>query len=156
MQLISNYIQYLENAFFINIVKRSDINGKKIFEIGEKIFFEDLGIRNALTGFKPSDIHKNMENAVLNHLLISGYTVYVGKNKQKEIDFIAIKNNEKAYFQVTYMLNEKETIEREFGNLLEIKDNYPKYVISYDPFQTPNTYKGIKHLILDNFLMNFK
>lgn len=154
--LITNYLKFLEDAFFLNIVNRFDIQGKKIFEIGEKIFFEDLGIRNALTGFLPGDVHKNMENAVLNHLLINGYTVYVGKNKQKEVDFIAIKNNERIYFQVTYMLNDNSTIEREFGNLLEIKDNYPKYVISFDPFETPNTYKGIKHFILENFLLNFK
>lgn len=154
--VITNYLKFLEDAFFLNIVSRFDIQGKKIFEIGEKIFFEDLGIRNALTGFLPGDIHKNMENAVLNHLLITGYNVYVGKNKQKEIDFIATKNNEKVYIQVTYLLNDNNTIEREFGNLLEIKDNYPKYVISYDPFETPNTYKGVKHLILENFLLNFE
>jgi len=154
--LISSYIRFLQDAFFLNIVKRSEIHGKKIFETGEKIYFEDLGIRNALTGFNPNDIHKNMENAVLNNLLILGYTVYVGKNKNKEIDFITERNNERTYFQVTYMLNDKSTIEREFGNLLDIKDNYPKYVISMDYFETPNTYKGIKHLLLDDFLINFK
>lgn len=153
--LITNYIQYLEDAFFINNVKRSDIEGKRIFEIGEKIYFEDLGIRNALSGFNPNHIHKNIENAVLNHLLFRGYSVYVGKNDKKEIDFIATKNNEKVYFQVCYLLNNQSTIDREFGNLLEIKDNYPKYVISLDTFQTPNTYQGIKHLLLNDFLLNF-
>lgn len=154
--LITNYLNFLEDAFFLNIVNRYDIKGKKIFEIGKKIYFEDLGIRNALIGFLPKDIYKNIENAVLNHLLICGYEVYVGKNKQKEIDFIAIKNNEKKYIQVTYMLNDQNTIKREYGNLLEINDNYPKYVISFDPFETPNTYKGIKHYILENFLLKFK
>ena len=156
VSVITNYIGYLEEAFFLNIVKRSDIHGKQIFAVGEKIFFEDLGIRNALTGFNPNDIHKNMENAVLNHLLIMGYTVYVGKSGTKEIDFIASKNNEKVYIQVTYLLKDSSTIEREFGNLLEISDNYPKYVVSFDDFETPNTYKGIKHLVLENFLLNFE
>ncbi len=154
--LISSYLKHLEDAFIINIVSRSDIHGKKIFEIGEKIFFEDLGIRNALTGFNPNDIHKNIENTVLNHLLVLGYTVYTGKNNQKEIDFVACKNNEKAYFQVCYLLKDESTIKREFGNLLEIKDNYPKYVISYDNFETKNTYMGVKHLLLENFLIDFK
>lgn len=153
--IISRYIQFLEDAYFINSVKRSDIQGKKIFEVGEKLYFEDLGIRNALTGFNPNDIHKNMENAVLNHLLISGFKVTVGKNKDKEIDFIAVKDNEKVYVQVAYLLQDKSTIKREYGNLLEINDNYPKYVVSFDTFETPNTYEGIKHFILENFLLEF-
>ncbi|MBN2893960.1 MAG: ATP-binding protein [Bacteroidales bacterium] len=154
--VVSSYINYLLEAFFINNAKRYDIQGKRIFEIGEKLYFEDLGIRNALTGFKPNQINKNIENAVYNHLLILGYEVFVGQNQKKEIDFIAQKDNETSYFQVAYLLNDDSTIKREFGNLLEIKDNYPKYVISYDDFQTPNTYKGVKHIILENFLLDFK
>ncbi|MCD6543402.1 MAG: ATP-binding protein, partial [Flavobacteriaceae bacterium] len=153
--IINRYLQFLEDAYFINSIKRSDIQGKKIFEVGEKLYFEDLGIRNALTGFNPNDIHKNIENAVLNHLLIAGYKVTVGKNKNKEIDFIATKDNEKIYIQVTYLLKDETTIKREYGNLLEIKDNYPKYVVSFDDFETPNTFEGIKHLVLEKFLLEF-
>jgi len=154
--VVNDYIKYLEDAFFINTAKRADIEGKKIFEIGEKIYFEDLGICNALSGFVPGYIHKNMENAVMNHLLANGWTVYVGKSGDKEIDFIANKNNEKVYLQVAYLLEEQKTIEREFDNLLAIDDNYPKFVISMDDFSSPNTYKGIRHLTLSEFLLNFK
>jgi len=155
IQLVSDYTKYLEDAFFINTAKRVDIEGKKIFEIGEKIYFEDLGIRNALAGFLPGDIHKNMENAVFNHLIANDWQVFVGKSGDKEIDFIAKKNNEMAYFQVAYLLEDQKTIDREFGNLLLVKDNYPKYVISWDNFSSPNTYKGIRHLTLADFLMDF-
>jgi predicted AAA+ superfamily ATPase len=156
IQLVTDYIKYLDDAFFVNTAKRADIEGKKIFEIGEKIYFEDLGICNALSGFTPGYIHKNMENAVMNHLLIKDWTVYVGKSGNKEIDFIANKNNEKVYIQVAYLLESDKTIEREFGNLLAIDDNYPKYVVSMDDFSSPNTYKGIKHLTLSEFLLNFR
>ncbi len=154
--IINRYLGYLEDAYFITSVKRSDLKGKKIFDSGEKFYFEDLGIRNALAGFKPNDIHKNMENVVLNHLLINDYKVTVGSHNNKEIDFIATKDNEKVYIQVTYLLTEQSTIKREFGNLLTIKDNYPKYVITLDSFETPNTYEGVKHLVLENFLINFE
>ncbi len=154
--LVNNYIQYLEDAFFINSSKRADIEGKKIFEIGEKIYFEDLGIRNALAGFLPGDIHKNMENVVFNHLQAHNWEVFVGKSGDKEIDFIAKKNNEKAYFQIAYLLEDQKTIDREFGNLLLVKDNYPKYVISMDSFSSPNTFMGVKHLTLSEFLMEYE
>ena len=92
----------------------------------------------------------------MNHLLVNDWTVYVGKSGNKEIDFIANKNNEKVYIQVAYLLESDKTIEREFGNLLAIDDNYPKYVVSMDDFSSPNTYKGIKHLTLSEFLLNFR
>lgn len=154
--VIKDYIGFLEDAFFINITQRVDIVGKKIFEIGEKIYYEDLGIRNALTGFNINDISKNIENSVLNHLLINGYKVFTGKKGDKEIDFVAEKSNETVYFQVSYFLSEEKTIKRELENLLEIKDNYPKYLITFDDFSIPNTYKGIRHIKLDDFLLNFK
>lgn len=154
--VVNDYIKYLEDAYFINSVKRIDIEGKKIFEVGEKIYFEDLGIRNALSGFLPGDIHKNMENAVYNHLITHQWEVYVGKSSDKEVDFIAKRNNEKSYFQVCYLLENQKTIEREFGNLLLIKDNYPKYVISMDSFSSPNTFEGVRHLTLSEFLTTFE
>lgn len=154
--VIKDYIGFLADAFFINITQRVDIVGKKIFEIGEKIYYEDLGIRNALTGFNINDISKNIENSVLNHLLINGYKVFTGKKGDKEIDFVAEKSNETVYFQVSYFLSEEKTIKRELENLLEIKDNYAKYLITFDDFSIPNTYKGIRHIKLDDFLLNFK
>ncbi len=149
---VIDYLSYLCNAFLIIKVKRLDIKGKKIFEIGEKYFFEDHGLRNSITGYGANDISKIIENLVFHHLKVLGYEIKIGVSQTKEIDFIAEKNNERVYFQVCYLLHDKKTTEREFGNLMEIKDNYPKYVISMDEFMGYNTYKGIKHIYLKDFL----
>ena len=155
VSLILNYLSYLEDAFFINNVKRTDIHGKVQFEVGEKFYFEDIGLRNAIVGFKINDIEKIIENLVFLHLRNKGYELTIGYSKGKEIDFIASKDNEKIYVQVCYLLENQTTIDREFGNLLALNDNYPKYVISFDDFSAPNTYKGIKHFTLLDFLINF-
>lgn len=154
--LILNYLSFLEEAYFINKVERTDIQGKKNFEINEKYYFEDIGLRNAIVGFKAQDISKIIENLVFLHLRNNAYEIKIGQSGDKEIDFIASKNNEKHYFQVCYLLSSNETIKREFGNLLEIKDNYPKYVVSFDDFSIPNSYQGIKHFNLIDFLTKFK
>ena len=153
--LILNYLSYIEDAFFINAIKRTDIQGKKQFEIGEKYYFEDIGLRNVITGFKINDIKKIIENIVYLHIRNIGYEIKIGVFENKEIDFVCLRNNEKIYVQVTYLLSEEKTITREFGNLLEIKDNYPKYVVSFDNFSATNTYKGIKHYTLLDFLTDF-
>lgn len=152
VSLILNYLSYMEDAYFINKIKKEDIQGKRHFEVGEKYYFEDIGLRNAIIGFRMSDISKIMENIVFLHLKSRGYKMSIGYLQGQEIDFIAEKNNERIYVQVTYLLSGKDTIEREFGNLMRIKDNYPKYVVSFDTFSTPNTYKGIKHYTLLEFL----
>jgi predicted AAA+ superfamily ATPase len=154
-QSIINYIEYIENSFIINRVRRLNLQGKKIIESGEKFYYEDLGIRNQIVGFNISEIQIIIENAVYNHLLFKGYKVFVGKIQNTEIDFVAEKNGETVYLQVAYLLKDESTINREFGNLLKINDNFPKYVISYDSLTASNTYKGIKHLILEDFLLNF-
>ena len=150
--VIINYIAYLEHAYFVTGAKRQDIQWKKIFESGEKYFFEDIGLRNAVGGYKPNDIAKVLENVVYNHLRFWGYTVCIGKNIDKEIDFIAQRNGEYVYVQVAYLLSTESVTEREFGNLLDIRDNYPKYVVTMDDFPAITTYKGIKHLHLLDFL----
>ncbi len=149
---IINYIDYIKQAYFIKGVRRQEIQGKKIFESGEKFYFTDLGLRNSIGGYKPDDIGKIIENVVCNHLQYLGYSIHVGKNAQKEIDFIAKKNNEYVYIQVAYLLANEKVIEREFGNLKQIPDNYPKYVITMDEFPITATYEGIKHLTLLDFL----
>ena len=154
--LILNYISYIVEAYFINKVERIDIQGKKHFDIGEKYYFEDIGLRNAIVGFKIQDISKIIENIVFLHLRNNKYDVKIGILGTNEIDFVASKNNETIYIQVAYLLSDEKTIEREFGNLLKIKDNYPKFVVSFDTFATPNTYKGIKHYTLLEFLRDFK
>jgi len=150
--IILNYLDYLEKAYFIHRVKREDISGKKIFEIGEKVYFEDIGLRNTMVGYNLNDIHKIMENAVYLHLKTNNYEINIGVNKQMEIDFVGTKNNEKIYVQVAYLLNDTKTIEREFGNLLKIEDNYSKILVSMNNVETLNTYKGIKNVTLREFL----
>jgi len=150
-QIVLNYLLYLTNSLLIYKVERQGIQGKKIFETNEKYYFEDWGLRNSIAGYNPSDIGKIMENVVFMHLMICGYQVRVGSLGDNEIDFVCQKQNETIYVQVSYLIVNESTIEREYGNLLKIKDNYPKYVISMDEFQG-NTYKGIKHLHLRQFL----
>lgn len=150
---VTLYLHHLCNAFLIHQVRRYDITGKRLFEIGEKYYFENFGIRNALWGYRIEDRAKIMENAVYNHLLISEYTVEVGILGDKEIDFIAQKQGEKLYIQVALSLNDEKTIKREFGNLQKIQDNYPKMVITMESF-SGNTYEGILNIDLRSFLTN--
>jgi len=152
---IINYLGLLTNTFLIDKVSRRQVAGKKIFEINDKYFFEDLGLRNSLIGFRPQDISKIIENVVYMHLIYLGYEVNVGVDAGREIDFVAQKNEKLVYVQVCYLLADEKAVEREFGNLLSIKDNYEKYLISMDKFKYSN-YKGIKHLTLSEFLMNFE
>lgn len=152
-QVVIDYLGYLEASFLISKVKRTGIEGKKIFEIGEKYFFEDIGIRNAIVGYKTSDIHKILENVVFLHLRMAGYSVTVGLEGAKEIDFIAQKAGEKIYVQVAYLLTNEATINREYGNLLEIQDNFPKYVVTMDELSEISTYKGIYRMHVKDFCL---
>ncbi len=146
------YNRYLVNAFIIQVVSRYDIIGKRLFEFGEKYYFENLGIRNALWGYRLEDQGKILENAVYNHLAYCGYKISIGIIGNKEIDFIVEKNGEKKYIQVAQSIHEEQTIKREFGNLLAIKDNYPKIVITMDAF-SGNTVEGIEIVALETFLL---
>jgi predicted AAA+ superfamily ATPase len=146
------YNRYLVNAFIIQAVSRYDIIGKRLFEFGEKYYFENLGIRNALWGYRLEDQAKILENAVYNHLAYCGYKISIGIIGNKEIDFIVEKNGEKKYIQVAQSIHEEQTIKREFGNLLAIKDNYPKIVITMDAF-SGNTVEGIEIVALETFLL---
>ncbi|MEQ3164056.1 ATP-binding protein [Parabacteroides goldsteinii] len=152
-QTVLNYLNPLLNAFFIHKVSRLDINGLKIFEIGDKYYFEDLGLRNVIRGCDLNkDIQKLLENAVYLHLLCSGYDVKVGQQGNYEIDFVGIKNGSRIYIQVAYLILDEKTREREFGNLMNIPDHYPKYVISMDEFNAGTNDKGIKQLHVRDFL----
>lgn len=150
-----NYLKALCNAFFIHKCNRTEIGGLKIFEIGEKYYFEDIGLRNAILGFSfQTDIHKLIENVIAIQLLRNNYTVYVGKLENKEIDFVAEKNGIKIYIQVCLTISDTQTRLREFGNLLMINDNYSKYVITYNDIILGDDYKGIKQMNLKEFLYN--
>lgn len=148
---VQNYVDYLTNAFLIHKVPRYDIEGKRIFEIGEKYYFEDIGLRNALIGYRVQDRSKLLENTIFNHLQIAGYNVKIGGLNNQEIDFVAEKEGERIYVQATLTINEEKTLEREFGNLLKIQDNYPKYVVTMDEFDG-NSYDGVQCLSLREFL----
>ena len=148
------YTQHLSQAFLIHQVKRYDIEGKRLFEIGEKYYFENLGIRNALWGYRLEDLGKIMENAVYNHLLLAGYAVDVGVLGDNEVDFVAEKKGEKVYVQVALSLYEEKTIQREFGNLQKIKDNYTKIVVTMDPF-SGNSVEGVLAMDLRSFLKQY-
>jgi len=151
---ILNYLNYLTTAMLISKVQRSDIQGKKIFEVGEKYYFNDIGLRNSIAGFSPFDLCQIIENAVYLHLKSIGYSILIGKQNDREIDFIGERRGEKIYIQVALRITEKLTLEREFGNLLAIKDNYPKYVITLDDY-SGFSYEGILHIPLRQFLYEF-
>lgn len=151
---VLNYLNSAGNAYIINKIARYDIHGKKLLETNDKYFFEDLGLRNILAGNnRERDIEKLIENAVYLHLKSLGYKVTVGALPNGEIDFVAEKNSTKIYVQTTYLIASEHTRDREFGNLLKVKDNYPKFVISMDPLIGPGDYEGIRHMSLRQFLM---
>jgi predicted AAA+ superfamily ATPase len=149
---ILDYAGYLLTSFIINQVERYNLVGKKVLTSGGKFYFEDFGLRNAIAGgFKLSDIQKALENTVYMHLVRNNYKIFVGQMRDKEIDFIAERNSEKCYIQVAYKLQLSKTIDREFGNRLNIKDNFPKMVVTLDELAGID-YQGIKHIHLLDFL----
>ena len=153
---IIDYAQYLEDAYIIHKVNRYDIHGKRLFESNDKFYFEDHGLRNAQAGgTREGDIEKVIENIIYQHLINLGYKVNVGQLQAGEIDFVCTKKAgaKRIYIQAAYVIADSETREREFGNLHNIKDNYPKYVVSMTPLLTHNDNNGIAHLHLRNFLM---
>ena len=152
---VLEYIYYLESVFFVERVKRTEIGGRKIFEIGDKFYFEDLGMRHALVPFQQKDLNKVLENLVYHHLRAMHFDVFVGKQNDREIDFVAEKNGKKHYIQVAYIIPDEKTHEREFGNLLKIGDNFPKMVVSMDEF-AGGDYKGIAHWSIRKFLTSFR
>ena len=149
---ILDYAGYLCNSLIVNQVERYNLVGKKILTSGGKMYFEDFGLRNSIVGgFKLTDIQKILENAVYMHLVRNSYKVFVGQMRDKEIDFIAERGSEKCYIQVAYKLQLDKTIDREFGNLLSIKDNFPKIVVTMDELAGVN-YQGIQHIHILDFL----
>jgi len=150
-ETILNYIKACSEAFLFYKVNREDLIGKKILTVNEKYYIVDHGLREAVYGQNNRDIELTLENIVFLELLRRGYKVTIGKSDTKEIDFIAEKNGNKLYVQVSYMLINNETIEREFNIYNSIPDNYPKYVISMDEFDMSRN--GIKHFNIRDFLL---
>ena len=148
---ILNYTKACADAFLFFKINREDLPGKKILTINEKYYVADHGLRSAVYGQGGNDIDQVLENIVCLELLRRGYKVTVGRNGDKEIDFVASKNGEKLYVQVCYLLADERTVEREFGAYKGVPDNYPKYVVSFDNFNFSRN--GMKHMNICDFLL---
>ncbi|MBN1252372.1 MAG: ATP-binding protein [Bacteroidales bacterium] len=152
--IVLDYLSFLQNAFLIFVLKRNDLKGKRILEIGEKIYFHDLGLRNAFNGYKHNDVSLMLENIILLHLLIHNYDVTIGKLGDKEIDFVCDKNNKRIYIQVTLSLADENVRVREIGNLLLITDNFRKIVVTADEL-TIDEKQGVEIWNIRKFLSSF-
>ena len=148
---ILNYLKYCCDAYLFYQVKRQDLQGKQLLSSNEKYYIADHGIREAVFGGNMRDINLILENIIYMELLRRGYTVTVGKEGNKEVDFVCDKRGERIYIQVTYLLASPETIQREFGVYDNIRDNFPKYVVSLDEFDMSRN--GIKHRNIRDFLL---
>ena len=150
-ETILNYIKACEEAFLVYKVARNDLLGKKILNVNEKYYIADHGIREAIMENNQKNINQVLENIVYFEILRRGYNVKIGKVDNLEVDFVCKKNDETIYIQVSYLLASEDTKEREFSVLENIKDNYPKYVLSMDEFDMSRN--GIKHVNLIEFLI---
>ncbi|BBB90490.1 MAG TPA: ATP-binding protein [Methylomusa anaerophila] len=152
IETVYNYLSKLEGAYILNRCSRQDLQGREILKTQEKFYLADNAFKHAVLGYKQDDISQTLENIVYLELRRRGYDVYVGKLDTKEIDFVAEKQGKSIYVQVAYLLADKKTQEREFGNLLQIEDNFPKFVVSMDDVDM--SHKGITHLNIKGFLLN--
>lgn len=150
---VYNYLYALEGAFILYRVPRFDIKGKEILKTQEKFYVSDISIIYATMGNRDRMIGGILENIVFLELKRREYNVYIGKLDNTEIDFVAEKQGKKIYIQVAYKLENEQTIEREFNNLLAIEDQYPKYVVTMDEFWR-DTIEGVKHLYITDFLLS--
>ena len=150
-ETILNYIKACEEAFLVYRVARNDLLGKKILNVNEKYYIADHGIREAIMENNQKNINQVLENIVYFEMLRRGYNIKIGKVDNLEVDFVCKKNDETIYIQVSYLLASEDTKEREFSVLENIKDNYPKYVLSMDEFDMSRN--GIKHINLIEFLV---
>lgn len=150
VEAVYNYLEWLEKAFVIYRCQRYDLQGKSVLKTQEKFYLADTSLKYCIMGFNPKSIAAMLENIVYFELLRKGYEVYVGKYETKEIDFIAIRRDERVYVQVCRRLPEES--DREVANLLAIKDHYPKYVVTLDELAAGNI-NGVKIMHLADFLL---
>lgn len=150
VETVYNYLEWLEKAFVIYRCQRYDMQGKTVLKTQEKFYLADASLKYCMLGFNPKSIAAMLENIVYFELRRKGYDVYIGKNAAKEIDFVAVRRNERLYVQVCR--NFPEESEREVTNLLEIKDHYPKYVVTLDELAGGNI-NGVKIVHLVDFLL---
>jgi len=150
-ETVLNQLRGCEEAFLFHRVPRIDLVGKQILQVNEKYYVADHGVRQAVYGNNQRDIQRILENIVYMELLRRGYSVRVGRVGNREVDFVCEKAGQRIYLQVAYLLASEETVEREFGALLAIEDNYPKYVLSMDRFDMGR--EGILHRYIPDFLL---
>lgn len=150
VEAVYNYLEWLEKAFVIYRCQRYDMQGKTVLKTQEKFYLADASLKYCIMGFNPKSVAAMLENIVYFELRRKGYDVYIGKNAAKEIDFVAVRRDERLYVQVCRNLPEGS--DREVANLLEIKDNYPKYVVTMDELATGNV-NGVKIVHLADFLL---
>ena len=148
---VYSYLDAASDAKLLSRVKRYDVKGKAILRGEEKVYLTDVGIREALLGSNEARIDLVLENVVFCELARRGYSVYVGRNGSREIDFVAERGSERVYVQVAYLLASEKTVEREFGAFEGIPDNFSKYVVTLDPIN--RSQNGIRHLHLTDFLL---
>ncbi len=151
-ETIYHYLLLLENAFIVYRCSRYDLRGKEILKTQEKYYLADPTLKYAVLGYYPTSVAAMLENIVYLELKRRGYDVYVARSDAKEIDFVAIFQNEKVYIQVCKEITDETTRAREYDNLIAIKDNYPKYILRTDDFGQGN-YEGIKTMHIADFLM---
>ncbi len=151
VETVYNYLQWLEKAFVIYRCQRYDLQGKSVLKTQEKFYLADTSLKYCIMGFNPKSIAAMLENMVYFELQRRGYKVYIGKNATKEVDFVAVRRDERIYIQVCRLLPEES--DGEVANLLEIKDHYPKYVVTLDEFAAGNI-NGVKFVHLADFLLS--
>lgn len=152
-ETVYSYLEKLQKAYILHKCSRYDLQGKNILKTHEKFYLADVSLRYSVLGYTVDSVAASLENIVYLELKRRGYDVYIGKIKDKEIDFVATKQNEKIYVQVTQEIKSEKTQKREYEQLLEIRDNYPKYVVMADNFAGGN-YEGIKTMNIVDFLLS--
>ena len=150
-ETVYSYLEKLEKAYLLHRCSRYDLQGKEILKTQEKFYLADVALRYSVLGYNADSVASSLENIVYLELCRRGYTVNVGKTGDSEIDFVAVRQNEKIYVQVTQEINSEKTEKREYNRLLEIPDNYPKFVLTTDEFAGGN-YEGIKTMHIADFL----
>lgn len=151
VETVYNYLEWLEKAFVIYRCSRYDLQGKSVLKTQEKFYLADASLKYSIMGFNPKSMSAMLENIVYFELRRKGYEVYIGKNEAKEVDFVAMHRDERVYVQVCRRLPEES--DREVANLLEIKDHYPKYVVTLDELAAGNV-NGVKIMHLADFLLS--
>ena len=152
-ETVYSYLEKLEKAYLLHRCSRYDLQGKEILKTQEKFYLADTALRYSVLGYNAHSVASSLENIVYLELCRRGYTVNVGKTGDGEIDFVAVRQNEKIYVQVTQAIHSEKTEKREYERLLEIRDNYPKYVLTTDEFAGGN-YEGIKTMHIADFLLS--